>query len=77
MGRILFFVLLAVAAYAAWVWVRRSAPPRIDRRTPGNDAPQAMVGCAHCGLHLPRHEALPAGERFYCCEEHRRRGPAA
>jgi len=76
MGRILFFVLLAVAAYVAWVWFRRSAL-RDSRPSPGTETPQAMVGCAHCGLHLPRHEALPAGERFYCCEEHRQRGPAA
>lgn len=76
MGRILFFVVLAVAAYVAWTWLRRAAlrdtqkPPRVDK-------PQAMVGCAHCGLHLPQQEALPAGDRFYCSEEHRRRGPAA
>ncbi len=75
MGRILFFVLLAVAAYVAWTWARRSAPR--GGAAPRVDAPQAMVGCAHCGLHLPRQEALPMGERFYCCEDHRRRGPAA
>lgn len=81
MGRILFFVLLAIAAYAAWTWLRRSAP----RNGPGasgaastrTETPQAMISCAHCGLHLPQQEALPMGERFYCCEEHRRRGPAA
>jgi uncharacterized protein len=33
-----------------------------------------MVSCAHCGLHLPRTDALPAGERFFCSEEHRQRG---
>jgi len=79
MQRILFFVLIAVAAYVAWAWLKRSSSRdlRGPGARPGTDTPQAMVGCAHCGLHLPRHEALPAGERFYCCEEHRQRGPAA
>jgi uncharacterized protein len=38
---------------------------------------QAMVSCAHCGLHLPRPEAVEGeGGRHYCCSEHRRLGPA-
>ena len=33
-------------------------------------APQEMVTCAHCGLHLPRSEALAQGTRYYCSPEH-------
>ena len=29
-----------------------------------------MVGCAHCGLHLPQTEALVQGPHYYCCLEH-------
>ncbi len=77
MGRILFFVLLAVAAYVAWQWLRRSSlrGPASDSQT--RAVPQAMVSCAHCGLHLPRQDALPAGERYYCSDEHRQRGPSS
>ncbi len=33
---------------------------------------EKMVGCAHCGIHLPLSEALTgADQRHYCCEEHR------
>ncbi len=33
---------------------------------------EKMVGCAHCGIHLPLSEALTgADHRNYCCEEHR------
>ncbi|HEV8691415.1 MAG TPA: PP0621 family protein [Ideonella sp.] len=43
------------------------------RRPPG---PQAMVSCAHCGLHLPQPDALEGeGGRHYCSAEHRRLGP--
>lgn len=72
MGRIIFFVLLGLAIYVAWRWVQRSSLPSRPR-PPELDA-QAMVSCAKCGLHVPRIEALPAGERYYCCEDHRRNG---
>lgn len=74
MGRILFFVLLAIVAYIGWQWMRRSALRDEARRDRQEASPQAMVGCAVCGLHLPRQEALVAGDRYYCCEEHRQRG---
>ena len=75
MGRILFFVLLAFAVYVGWHWLRRQSLRDAARpRGADQSAPQAMVSCALCGLHLPRSDALPAGERFFCCEEHRRHG---
>jgi len=41
--------------------------------------PQTMVECAHCGLHLPKQDALRSGgtmtDSYYCCESHRRAGP--
>jgi uncharacterized protein len=43
----------------------------------GGDAAAApMVACAHCGVHLPRPDALADGEgRLYCGDEHRLAGP--
>jgi uncharacterized protein len=76
MGRILFFALMAVAAYVGWQWLRRASGRggQGPLQTRDAAAPEAMVSCAHCGLHLPRTDALPAGERFFCSEEHRQRG---
>ncbi|MGB2817577.1 MAG: PP0621 family protein [Burkholderiaceae bacterium] len=76
MNRILFFLLLAIVIYVMW----RSRQRR-DKR-PSSPAveeqmPQAMVSCATCGLHVPRQEALLLGDRFFCCEEHRRQPPPA
>ena len=75
MGRILFFVLLAIAVYLFWRSLQR------QQRGPAEKAdravPQAMVSCATCGLHVPRQEALLLGDRYFCCEEHRRNPPAA
>jgi uncharacterized protein len=77
MGRFIFFLLLAVAAYIGWRWLRASTDRAAPSRTDKVPAPQAMVSCAHCGLHLPRLDALPAGDRFFCCEEHRQRGSSS
>jgi uncharacterized protein len=77
MGRVLFFVLLAAVIYLLWRSLRRrdSAPP--PAKAGDERSPQAMVSCATCGLHVPRQEALMLGERFFCCEEHRRHPPSA
>jgi uncharacterized protein len=37
---------------------------------------QTMVGCSHCGLHLPRSEAVADAQgRLYCSDVHRLAGP--
>lgn len=33
-----------------------------------------MVRCEVCQVNLPRSEALLSQGKFYCCDEHRRRG---
>jgi uncharacterized protein len=76
MGRVLFFVLLALAVYLGWRWMKLQRLR--DERSTGaatSRQAQAMVSCATCGLHLPRQEALAQDERFFCCEEHRRGAP--
>lgn len=79
MGRVL--VLLLIVVGLAWWWFGRSTRVQRDAtRSRGKAAgpepgtPQAMVRCAHCGLHLPRADALADGERLFCSEDHRRLG---
>lgn len=72
-----YLVLLLVLAVVYAVWRnnnRPSAPP--PRKAPPLPPPQDMVACQHCGLHLPRSEALTHGQRHYCCAEHQRRDAA-
>ncbi len=52
----------------------RPTPP--GRAAPRSaDTPATITRCAHCGLHLPRSEAVHAGDRDYCSTEHRLAGP--
>ena len=40
-------------------------------------APQAMLACAHCGVHLPKDEAVfDLGGQPYCGAPHRLAGPS-
>jgi uncharacterized protein len=77
-------VMLATLALLVWL-IRRSArgnrddapaaPPAQPRPAAGPRiaAPEEMVRCATCGLHLPASDALPAPDgRHFCSVEHRR-----
>lgn len=71
MGRLLFFVLLAVVAWAAWrLW---QGPRRVDaarqERPPAAD--EVLVECQMCGVRLPKTEALSQHGKFFCCAQHR------
>lgn len=80
------FLLMAVVALVLWKVLmpgdRSRNRPSSRKPEPSNepDAPQEMVACAHCGLHLPEGDALSeptaSGQpRHYCCDAHRRAGP--
>jgi uncharacterized protein len=74
-GRLLLWLLLGLIAW----WMlrpRRAAPPASSRaNAPAGTAPEAMVDCAHCGLHFPASEAVRDGARVFCCSAHRDAGP--
>ncbi|OWT74705.1 MULTISPECIES: PP0621 family protein [unclassified Achromobacter] len=38
---------------------------------------EQMVRCAHCGIHLPRSEAVLSAGETYCGQEHARLGTAS
>ncbi len=65
---LLFLAVVAAIYFIVRASNRRAKPPAA---APG---PESMVRCAHCGVHFPGAEALSAGGRDYCCEEHRRLG---
>jgi uncharacterized protein len=83
------FVVLLLVLVGAMAWLavsRRQRPPQRPDEQPaepprrsGGDRlapPQAMVSCAHCGVHLPQADALlDAAGRPYCGEAHRQAGP--
>lgn len=80
-----YLLLLALVGYVYYAWRKQrltgggqasgtGAAPGPGRRPP---APQDMVPCATCGLHLPQGESLTDGRgRHFCCAQHRDQGGA-
>lgn len=72
-----FFVLLALVFVAVWLFRgsrRRDLPggppsgmPKPDAHTAG----ESIVACVHCGLHLPRSEAVSGEAGWFCGDAHR------
>jgi uncharacterized protein len=86
MGRLLFLAILVIAG----IWLVKRALARAERGAQGSGAaprangePQDLVGCARCGMLVPRAEARAAGGAAFsaaggapfCSDEHARLGP--
>jgi uncharacterized protein len=65
-------LLIALVAVGYW-WLRRWLRSLAQRRQRPAEPPyEAMVRCAHCGLHVPLSKAIGnSREGYYCSEEHR------
>lgn len=75
MGRILFWLLLGLVAYISYRWWRikqlgASGAAGARRKLQA----ETMVRCEVCGLNVPQSDAVGAAGRWYCGEDHRRRG---
>lgn len=88
MGKLLFWIVLIilvlfVARIAGRMAAARQSGARAGQgKKPAPGAPprpkplESMVRCAHCGIHLPRSEALLQDGRTWCGADHARLGPA-
>ncbi|MEO7151310.1 MAG: PP0621 family protein [Burkholderiaceae bacterium] len=65
-------ILIFLVAVVVLLWLLRGSSRR--RAEPPRAAPPAalpMATCRHCGLNLPRDEALPGKGGEFCGEAHR------
>lgn len=91
MGKLLSWVLLIALAWLVFKMLvigqrklarARRAPPASGAESPapprGGDPEriEAIVACAHCGVHVPVSQSIDAAGRAFCCAEHRDAGPA-
>ncbi|WMD19964.1 PP0621 family protein [Achromobacter seleniivolatilans] len=85
MGKLLFWVVLIIAVLfvarvAARMAAARQAGEQGGQKARGKTPPpkplESMVRCAHCGIHLPRSEALLQDGKIWCSEDHAKRGAA-
>jgi uncharacterized protein len=70
-------VLLLLALFCLFFLLRNSFKSSFKNRDeaqaspPKELPPHAMLSCAHCGVHLPRDEALPGRGGVFCDAAHR------
>ncbi len=79
MSKLLFWAGIILAALIVMRLLGRysAARQRRARATPRRPVPkrmQAMVRCAHCGVHLPSSEAVHLDARTWCSRDHARAG---
>lgn len=71
-------ILLIMALVGVGIWLLRKA---LNHRKPpappadAKDSPDALVKCAHCGIHLPQVDAVWKEGRAFCSMTHRHLGP--
>jgi uncharacterized protein len=65
------YILLGLALWGLYLIIRHLVRQRRQQQVT-RAKPKAVdsVQCAHCGLHLPREEALHRGNAFYCSQAH-------
>jgi uncharacterized protein len=70
LGKLLFLIGLGLVIYLLFKNYQRSLN-RPDSRPAAQRGPEDMVKCAHCGVNLPRSEAIFSQGEFFCTPEHK------
>lgn len=67
MGKLFFFIIIAGLIY----WLIKVRQPKKEK-TEALESYEDTVNCSHCGVHLPKSEAINNQEnKYFCCSEHR------
>ncbi|MDH5180366.1 MAG: PP0621 family protein [Gammaproteobacteria bacterium] len=68
-------IRILIIAFLVWL-VLRLIKNKIDqqnrKRADSQDQIATMVRCRHCGLHIPKQDAVESANQYYCSQEHRR-----
>lgn len=81
MGKYLFWGVVAIGLLVGTRILARKAAgqgpkrPSFKFKSKQDDREaESMVRCAHCGVHLPRSEALLLGNQTWCSQDHAKLG---
>jgi len=78
MGKLLFWlIVIFVGLLAARLLAQQAAKksrqqPGVPRTAHNGHGSEALVRCTHCGIHLPRSQAVLMDEQIWCSPEHAR-----
>jgi uncharacterized protein len=67
-----YLIVVLVVLVLGWLLLRGRSRPETDARAASRETqPQEVVACRHCGLHLPRIDAIEDHNGVFCSEAHR------
>jgi len=66
------YLLLIIAVIAALLILKQLYGSRKQPTNKKIPASTTVVRCEHCGVHIPKEEALCIDQQYFCSEEHRR-----
>lgn len=67
-----FILIVAVVLAIVWLWrssrqiEHKKDPPRRTETL----APQDMLSCTYCSVHIPSSDAIQGQKGVYCCADH-------
>ena len=71
MGMLLRIILILVAIWLLVRFVRKIVAGIGTTKDSPKISNQPMVACAHCGIFVPKEQALTNDQnRYFCCKEH-------
>lgn len=73
-----FFGVLLVSRYLSHQAAKKRFRSEQDKQAARNNplpGAEAMVQCAHCGVFIPRSEALLSNDETWCSQAHAQLGP--
>jgi uncharacterized protein len=73
MGQVLRILLVVIGIGLILMVLRQALSHRRPSARP-RESVQEMVRCAHCGVHVPRSEAVFEESTPFCSDEHRGAG---
>jgi uncharacterized protein len=80
MSKWLFWGAIALAAF--WIWKihegkkkRQAEQSKPQAPGPGKSSAALILACAHCGLHLPKDDAIETNGQWFCSKQHAQAGP--
>jgi uncharacterized protein len=65
-------LILAVVLGIVWLWrsARQGQLKKDPPRSKQISAPQDMLSCNFCSVHIPSSDAIQGQKGVYCCAEH-------
>jgi hypothetical protein len=65
-------LILAVVLFGVWLWRgnRESAQSRMRQQSKPGAAPQDMISCTLCSVHVPGVDAVRGNKGLYCGLDH-------